>query len=195
MSQHKTPHNIVKKRKGDKKNVLIIEDNSELAILYKQFLSGNYNVEVAQTGVDGIDKADSSTHVILLDRDLPDMNGGQALRELRNNKAITARIAILTGKKPDEGLLNMPVDDYQTKPIREKEINSLVKALLLRDLFQDVSEDLFKLTSKCSALQQVDKTHSEEYNEITDMIEKRRDQIEDILNSINNHSIFRSFPS
>lgn len=157
-------------------------------------MTPKYNVEVANNGRDALKKSDEDTDVILLDRDLPDMCGATVLYKLKQRKEVTARIAMLTGQEPDESILEMPVDDYQTKPIYEKEINALVETLLLRDLFQQVSEDLFRLTSKRSALQQVSKTHSEEYNNITDLIDVRRDQVDEILDTINNNSIFRSFP-
>lgn len=194
MEQEEIPHNRVKKRQGERKNILLVEDQVELAELYKEFLTPKYNVKITNTGADALKFADDDTDVVLLDRDLPDMNGGMVLHKLKNEMKIDARVAMLTGQEPDESILRLPVDDYQTKPIYENEIVALVETLLLRDLFVQVSEDMFRLTSKRSALQQVSKTHSEEYNSITDLISVRRDQIDEILDTINNNSIFRSFP-
>ncbi len=193
MTQTDTPHQV-KKNQGERKNILLVEDQVHQAELYKEFLSPKFDVKIANTGADALKYADEDTNVIILDRELPDMKGEVVLHKIKNEMKLDARIAMLTGQEPDEGILKLPVDDYQTKPIYENEINALVDTLLLRDMFVKVSEDMFRLTSKRSALQQVSKTHSEEYNNITDLISTRRDQIDEILDTINNNSIFRSFP-
>ncbi len=80
-----------------KPTILIIEDDVELAHLLKHHLErgGRYAVEIARTGEEGL-RALSQRHpsALILDVNLPEMNGFELCRRLRQESA-TRRLPIL----------------------------------------------------------------------------------------------------
>lgn len=115
--------------------LLIIEDNRLVIDSLKRLLANTYIVDFANNGHDGIEYAKSINYsLILLDLGLPDMNGLQVCRTLRNAN-ITAPILVLTGQKEPETsveLLNCGADDFQTKPFNKEVILARIQALLRR---------------------------------------------------------------
>ncbi len=82
------------------KKVFIIEDDLNLLNLYRRVLSSNgYEVDTAQEGAIGIEKAkEFEPDIIFLDYILPDMNGSKVLATLRQiPKFKSTPIIMLTG--------------------------------------------------------------------------------------------------
>ncbi len=63
-------------------SVVIVEDNHDLAALYEQYLQDTFVVETATTGTDALGLIDETADVVLLDRQLPDINGKAVLEAL-----------------------------------------------------------------------------------------------------------------
>jgi len=115
--------------------ILFIEDNRLLIDSVKKLLGAMYIIDFARTGREGIEKASSLNYsLILLDLGLPDMNGFDVCRELRNAHIIIP-VAILTVQKNAEisaKLLNCGADDYITKPFNSDVLKARIAALLRR---------------------------------------------------------------
>ncbi len=122
--------------------LLIIEDNQLIGQALRRGLKQSYAVDVVQTGQDGILQAGSTDYdLMLLDLDLPDMNGQEVCRRLRD-KGVTAPILIVTGSAVFEDkikLLDSGADDYITKPFSLEEVNARIRAALRRPASQAVS--------------------------------------------------------
>jgi DNA-binding response OmpR family regulator len=187
---------VKKERQGyvGSAKVLIVEDEQQLADLYKNYLSRKYDVEVAVTGKKAISIADETTDVVLLDRSLRNMTGVEIMQRLNEKPEVDARFAMITAQKPTEDIIQLPIDEYKMKPVQRGELLAVVKTLELRDHFQETAEDLFSFTSKRGALQEADKTNTEEYSQLSDAISQRREQLNEILDKIQNGSVFRDFP-
>ncbi|MGZ5581141.1 MAG: response regulator, partial [Methylobacter sp.] len=101
-------------------NILLIEDDAVLADGLIHTLSGSgYSVTSATTGAyaDRLLEA-QSFDLIILDLGLPDMDGLELLRRLRNRK-IPLPILILTARDGVNDRINgieQGADDYMTKP-------------------------------------------------------------------------------
>lgn len=110
--------------------VLIIDD--ELAIrnvLNMNLRAQGYEIKEALTGAEGLLKAaEFHPHLIILDLGLPDMNGYEVLKELRQWTSVP--IIILT-VSDDEAtkvrLLDAGADDYLTKPFGPAELLARVR--------------------------------------------------------------------
>lgn len=78
--------------------VLIIEDNQDLVEMYRLKLSlEGFRVETALDGEQGLLRAvESKPDLILLDILMPNMNGFEVLKALKNNSQITAKIIVLS---------------------------------------------------------------------------------------------------
>lgn len=118
--------------------ILVVEDNEQNRILMRQILTYHgYEVLEATDGLTGLEMA--RAHIpalILLDIQMPVMNGFAVIRELRNNpelrkiKAIAVTSFAMKGDR--EKALQAGFDEYVTKPIDTREFPELVKQVLSR---------------------------------------------------------------
>ncbi|MEE2565352.1 response regulator transcription factor [Hyphobacterium marinum] len=117
------------------KTILIIDDDDDLReTLGEQFaLHQEFNVRDAATAGGGMQAArDERIDVILLDVDLPDMDGREACRMMRKN-GVTAPICMLTGQNTDADQilgLDSGANDYVTKPFKFSVLLARVRAHL-----------------------------------------------------------------
>jgi len=119
-----------------KKKILIIEDEEDLVKGLKLNLSDEgYEVDFALNGVEGLRKAlEETPDLIILDIMLPEMDGLEVCRELRQ-KNIAIPIIMLTakGEEIDKVVgLEIGADDYITKPFSIRELLARIKAHLRR---------------------------------------------------------------
>ena len=116
--------------------VLIIEDEYSLADAISETLKKeNFTVKIITNGKEGENEALTDTYdLILLDVMLPEKNGFEILKNLRNEK-IDTPIIMLTAKSELCDKLNgleNGADDYVTKPFHMKELVARVKVILKR---------------------------------------------------------------
>ena len=118
------------------RNVLIVEDEQELAKVLKRHLEdAGCSVQLAFRGDQALRTAESkSFDLILLDIMLPGMDGLEICRRLRTQRVYTP-IVMLTARatEVDKVLgLEMGADDYLTKPFSVSELLARVKAIFRR---------------------------------------------------------------
>jgi len=108
---------------SDRKRILIIDDDEMLASMLCEQLSGleGYDCEVVHNGQAGLDRvADGYFDVIILDVEMPDMNGHEVCRELRARDVMTP-IVMLTVQDSDQATISgfeAGATDYVTKPFK-----------------------------------------------------------------------------
>jgi DNA-binding response OmpR family regulator len=115
--------------------VLAVDDESGILRLIKMELSGQgFRVAVAQDGEEAIRVSEQQRpDIVVLDLGLPDMNGFEVMRRLRERSPIP--IILLTAKGHDEDKvkgLEMGADDYVAKPFNPSELSARVRAVLRR---------------------------------------------------------------
>ena len=115
--------------------ILIIEDEEALADLEKDYLElSGFEVEVANDGVTGLDKAlNEDYNLLILDLMLPGVDGFEICRKVRDEK--NTPIIMVSAKKDDIDKirgLGLGADDYMTKPFSPSELVARVKAHLAR---------------------------------------------------------------
>ncbi len=114
--------------------ILVVEDESKIAEIVRAYLEKeNFNVTVAGTGREAISLLKQGFDLIILDLMLPDMDGEDICRTIRNDSDIP--IIMLTAKsEEDERIrgLGMGADDYVVKPFSPRELVARVKSLLRR---------------------------------------------------------------
>ena len=116
--------------------VLLVEDDSSMARSIEMMLkSDGHVVDVADMGEDGLDLGKVYEYdMIILDLMLPDMDGYDVLKNLRNSKVETP-ILILSGlTELDHKVkgLGFGADDYLTKPFDKRELQARLQAILRR---------------------------------------------------------------
>src|SRR5947207_9084369 len=105
--------------------ILIIEDEPPLQKLLRLTLaSQRYNIIEAARGEDALKQAAlTKPDVIILDLGLPDMDGVEVTRRLREWSAVPIIIISARGKEQDKvAALDAGADDYLTKPFGVSEL-------------------------------------------------------------------------
>ncbi|TBX27213.1 MULTISPECIES: response regulator transcription factor CtrA [Nioella] len=116
--------------------VLLVEDDPTTSKSIEMMLShANLNVYSTDLGEEGVDLAKLYDYdLILLDLNLPDMNGHEVLRQLRLARVDTP-ILILSGSDDTESKIKgfgFGADDYLTKPFHRDELVARIHAIIRR---------------------------------------------------------------
>lgn len=119
-------------------NVILIEDHADLSGLIADQLKANgMNCDTAFSGEQALETINPDLHdLIILDRGLPDMEGLELLKILRE-EGIKMPVLVLTAK---DGLgdkvegLNSGADDYLVKPFEMPELMARIHALYRRPM-------------------------------------------------------------
>jgi DNA-binding response OmpR family regulator len=116
--------------------ILVVEDEAKVAEVLKRGLSeAGYEVEVAYDGQIGLRMAISGGFdLILLDINLPMMNGLEVCKRLREKDEITPVLMLTALSMSDDIVMGLDAgaDDYLPKPFRFNELYARVKALTRR---------------------------------------------------------------
>jgi DNA-binding response OmpR family regulator len=117
-------------------SILIIEDDERVASFLKRGLEAEgFGVTLSRDGVGGLANAGAKEHrVVILDLQLPQMNGLDVCREMRA-RGIKSPVLMLTARdtlNDKVSGLNAGADDYLTKPFEFDELLARVHALVRR---------------------------------------------------------------
>ena len=118
------------------KTILIVEDNEKNMKLVRDILRHNGHATIeAPTGGEGVRLAsEQKPDLILMDIQLPDIDGIEALRRIRADRALdaVAVIAVSASVMPDDQqkIVTSGFDAFVTKPINLKQFLDTVKRFL-----------------------------------------------------------------
>ena len=122
--------------------VLLVEDNQEIHLYYKELLQNDYNILKADDGKQALKKLEKNTiDLIISDLSMPKMDGYDFAKTLKQNREnshipmiiVSANISIEAKKK----LYKLGIDAYLTKPFEEEELISIMNNLLLKRVQQN----------------------------------------------------------
>ncbi len=128
----------------DKLTILVVEDNEELQEFLKNILSDPYTVLQARNGKEGLKQATQRIpDIIISDVMMPEMDGLEMVRQIKDNQSIChIPIILLTAKSAlDDRIhaLEQGIDDYITKPFSASYLRTRIQALLKqRRLLQEI---------------------------------------------------------
>jgi len=116
--------------------ILLVEDDPTTSKSIEMMLANaNLNVYATDLGEEGVDLAKLYDYdLILLDLNLPDMNGHEVLRQLRRAR-IDTPILILSGNDDADNKIRgfgFGADDYLTKPFHREELIARIHAIIRR---------------------------------------------------------------
>ena len=116
-----------------KEMILIIEDEASIVHVLSTILTANeYNVILAKTGQQGLMMATSHCpDLILLDLGLPDMDGMEVLKKLRewSSKPVLV-VSARDSEDQKVNALDLGADDYITKPFGTSELLARIRTAL-----------------------------------------------------------------
>ena len=113
--------------------MLIVEDDASIAAqLVRGLTRGGYLVDHVMTGHDALSQGDKAD-VLLLDLELPDLDGVQVCRQLRARSGAAIIVVTAHGEEPDRVMaLDAGADDYLVKPFGLAELQARIRAVLRR---------------------------------------------------------------
>ena len=121
-------------------NILIIDDDLELTELLEQFLtSHSYHVTALNNPIKALDflfhKKNMSFDLVILDIMMPELDGFQILRKIRESSNIPVIMLSAKGEVADRVVgLELGADDYLSKPFEPQELLARIQSVLRRVL-------------------------------------------------------------
>lgn len=191
-------------------NILIVEDNPEDRELYKRYLRSNQNLQVleAEIGEEALDMLDShSVSLVLVDYNLPDMDGIEIIRAIRQHeKGEYVPIIMLTGLGNEEiavEALKLGAQDYLIKGKLSatallRSIENALKQTKLEQQLRDKTRELEDFVSVaahdlksplstiyvyCQMLKE-QLGEQQETSELVQVIEKRSEQMIHLIDTL-----------
>ena len=129
--------------KKSKIKILLVDDEPDiLEILEFNLSNEGYQVFTANNGKEGLEIADKqSPHLVILDVMMPIMDGIETCERLRLDKRFKNTVIMFLSARGEDyshvAAFESGADDYVTKPIKPRILNSKVKALLRRFLSEE----------------------------------------------------------
>jgi len=121
---------------SDKPKILVVDDEEDLCeILQFNLTAEGFNIDVANSAEEALEKPLYSYDLLLLDVMMRKMSGYQLADKIRNEKKLQTPIIFLTAKTAENDMLtgfNVGADDYINKPFSVKEVTARIKAVLKR---------------------------------------------------------------
>ena len=150
---------------NNKFTILIVDDIHENIDILRGILNTKYNIKAATNGKTALAIAvsDHSPDLILLDIDMPEMDGFEVCRKLRETtESFELPVIFLTGKTETENVIigfKIGGQDYITKPFKPEELLSRVETHL-------------ELKKKTEQLNQLNQTLEKKVRERTAQLNK-----------------------
>jgi len=141
--------------KGGRPTVLVADDDRGLADTYAIWFESRWNVRVVYSGREALDELSDDLDVVVLDRRMPEVPGDQVLEEIRAAD-IDCRVVMITALKPDLDAVELPFDEYLTKPVTKQELVETIEDLLLRSEFGPEVREYAAETSKAETIEEAD---------------------------------------
>ncbi|WGI16726.1 response regulator [Methanonatronarchaeum sp. AMET-Sl] len=173
------------------KKVLIIEDNPDELELFEEILKQQYEVTTAGDGEKGLEKMSPEIDLVLLDRMMPGLDGGQVLKKIRQNKnpeISNTPVILLTALDAGLDIIEMDFNDYINKPISPKNLRKKVKETISLSEYDTQIDRYFSTINKIETLKEsLDEDilrNNQEYQQLKQKREKHRKEVDKALNKL-----------
>lgn len=131
-----------------KPTILVVDDMTTTLLLLHDLLKDTYEVKIAKSGTKALEILESPNDIdlILLDIEMPDINGYDVCKRIKNNETIkNIPIIFITGRtsqEDEEYGLNLGAIDYITKPFNKAIVKLRIKNYLDLKIKNDMLEKL-----------------------------------------------------
>ena len=181
----------------DDATVLIVEDDSDVAELYSAWVGTEHDVRSANGGREALELVDD-VDVVFLDRQMPGMSGDEVLEAIEA-RGLDCQVVMVTAVDPDFDIVDMPFDDYLTKPVGRSDLLEMVETMQTRDSYDEELQEYFAMASKKATLESekspVELDAREEYREVSRRVESLREQVDSAVTELDGfESAFRDVP-
>ena len=131
-----------------KPTILVVDDMTTTLLLLHDLLKDTYEVKIAKSGTKALEILESPNDIdlILLDIEMPDINGYDVCKRIKNNETIkNIPVIFVTGRNSEEDEeygLNLGAIDYITKPFNKTITKLRLKNYLELKIKNDMLEKL-----------------------------------------------------
>tara|TARA_Y100000588_G_C14161536_1_gene885049 strand:- start:164 stop:856 length:693 start_codon:yes stop_codon:yes gene_type:complete len=125
--------------------ILIIDDDKEMTDLLNEFLTNHkYKVKINHSPLKALEYLqNSSVDLVLLDIMMPEMDGLNVLRKIREHSEVPVMMLTAKGDVADKVVgLELGADDYLPKPFEPQELIARVQSILRRVKFSNSMVDI-----------------------------------------------------
>lgn len=136
------------------KHILVVDDSNMYCIIAKNALEGSYKVSLAYSGKEALEFLEKEIpDLILMDIEMPGMNGKEALRQIKLHKEWSKIpvifLSALSEQETEVECLELGADDFIAKPFKPLIMTSRVSKILeLYELRKDLEHQLMKRTQQ-----------------------------------------------
>lgn len=183
---------------GNKKSILIVEDNKELRDMLYDYFSDKYDIHIAKNGLEGFKLSNSIfPDIIISDVMMPEMDGIEMCKHIKNNLSLAyIPIILLTAKDNIESQIEgyeSGADLYLPKPfsmkLLEVNINRLltIHELNLKGITKNNNNENInnEYNNNDIEIKKTERTEEAEETENSELIEKIKKVIEDNISDAN----------
>ena len=127
--------------------ILIIDDDLEMTDLLNEFLTNHkYAVHINHNPIKALEYLQSnSVDLVLLDIMMPEMDGLNVLRKIREHSEVPVMMLTAKGDVADKVIgLELGADDYLSKPFEPQELIARVQSILRRVKFSNSMVDIIE---------------------------------------------------
>ena len=161
-----------------KPTILVVDDMTTTLLLIHDLLKDTYEVKIAKSGTKALEilNAPNDIDLILLDVEMPDINGYEVCKILKNNEQ-TKNIPVIfvtarNSEEDEEYGLNLGAIDYITKPFNK----TITKLRLKNYLEMKIKNDLLEKISMYDALTNIRNRRFFDETFETTFLEAKRDK-------------------
>ena len=130
--------------------ILIIDDDAEMTGLLSEFLTDHkYSVQIYHNPLEALEFLQkNSVDLVLLDIMMPEMDGLNVLRKIREHSEVPVMMLTAKGDVSDKVVgLELGADDYLPKPFEPQELIARVQSILRRVKFSNSMVDVVEFDS------------------------------------------------
>lgn len=165
--------------------VLVIDDEERVGQAFALWLD-DYRVETATSGEEGLEMMDEGIDVVLLDRHMPGLSGSEVLERIRET-GYGCRVAMVTAVDPDFDIVEMPFDDYASKPVDREALREVIERLLSVDQYDQQMAELYAVDRTIATLETdgptADLEADDRYRELLDRKAELEAELRDLIES------------
>lgn len=136
------------------KHILVVDDSNMYCIIAKNALEGSYKISLAHSGQEALEFLKKEIpDLILMDIEMPGMNGKEALRQIKLHKEWSKIpvifLSAISEQETEVECLELGADDFIAKPFKPLIMTSRVSKILeLYELRKDLERQLMRRTQQ-----------------------------------------------
>jgi DNA-binding response OmpR family regulator len=181
----------------DKKTILIVDDEENVAKSYELYLQDEYETIVEYGGGAALMELDENeVDLVLIDRRMPGMSGDVVIEHIEKWK-MDFQVIMVTAVDADIDIIEMPCDGYLTKPVSKDElIDAVERALSIKQYeklisdYNRLSEKHDVLTARYSSRELADK---DQFARLEQQLEQTEAEIADTVDQFSDSKISDAF--